>query len=65
MSMFCMSVPSAAREGATDAAVVADSTWDLEAEVASFQYAPPMTERKFKTMQDRRVPVSIKCEFSM
>lgn len=37
---------------------------DLETEVASFAFAPPMTVHKFKTMQDRRVPVSIKCKFS-
>eukprot|EP00903_Cladosiphon_okamuranus_P019110 g17583.t1 len=37
-----------------------DVCLDLEAGVASFEFAPPMTVRKFKTMQDRRVPVSIK-----
>lgn len=35
---------------------------ELEAEVASFEFAPAMTVHKFQTMQDRRVPVTIKCE---
>lgn len=38
---------------------------DLEMEVASFEYAPAMTIHKFKTMQDRRVPVLIKCKLSI
>lgn len=33
--------------------------------MANFEFAPPMTVRKFKTMQDRRVPVSIKCELEL
>eukprot|EP00752_Nemacystus_decipiens_P001355 g1344.t1 len=48
-------------QAAAPAAVVdRDVNLDLEAEVASFEFAPPMTVRKFKTMQDRRVPVTIK-----
>lgn len=34
----------------------------LEKELATFAFSPPMTVHKFKTMQDRRVPVEIKCE---
>lgn len=49
-------------ETAVGAAAVDDVDLDLEAKVANFEFAPPMTVRKFKTMQDRRVPVSIKCE---
>ncbi|CAB1113182.1 unnamed protein product [Ectocarpus sp. CCAP 1310/34] len=47
-------------EGVGAAAAVDDADLGLEARVASFEFAPPMTVRKFKTMQDRRVPVSIK-----
>ncbi|CAM9535192.1 unnamed protein product [Ectocarpus sp. 12 AP-2014] len=48
-------------EGAVGAAAaVDDADLGLEARVANFEFAPPMTVRKFKTMQDRRVPVSIK-----
>ncbi|CAM9398014.1 unnamed protein product [Ectocarpus sp. 4 AP-2014] len=50
-------------EGAVGAAAaVDDADLGLEARVANFEFAPPMTVHKFKTMQDRRVPVSIKCE---
>lgn len=35
---------------------------DFSAKVLSFDFAPPMTVNKFKTMQDKRVPVMIKCE---
>ncbi|CAM9726218.1 unnamed protein product, partial [Hapterophycus canaliculatus] len=47
--------------GAADAAdAFAEAACNLEEEVASFEFAPPMTVRKFMTMQDRRVPVLIK-----
>lgn len=35
---------------------------EVEEEVPSFEFAPAMTVHKFKTLQNRRVPVVIKCE---
>ncbi|CAM9473185.1 unnamed protein product [Scytosiphon promiscuus] len=43
-----------------DADAFAEAACNMEEEVASFEFAPPMTVRKFMTMQDRRVPVLIK-----